>query len=237
MNIIITGASKGIGKAVATIFAAEGARLFLCARNMQDLNQTVAGIQEKYPDVVIHAKQVDLADRVAAKDFAAWCLSFGVPDILVNNAGLYQPGHIYDEHEGSLEMMMGINLYGAYYLTRALLPAMMDQSNTTERGRHIFNICSIASLNAYPNGGGYSISKFAMLGFSKNLREELKPHRIRVTAVSPGAVLTNSWGDFDNSKQRIMEADDVARMILSASQLSPQAVVEDIVMRPILGDL
>ena len=103
--------------------------------------------------------------------------------------------------------------------------------------RHIFNICSIASIHAYPNGGGYSISKFALLGFSKNLREELKPHHIKVTSVSPGAVMTDSWGSFDNSDRRIMESEDVAKIIVAASKLSPQAVVEDIVMRPILGDL
>jgi NADP-dependent 3-hydroxy acid dehydrogenase YdfG len=92
-------------------------------------------------------------------------------------------------------------------------------------------------LQAYTNGGSYSISKFALMGFSKNLREELKPHHIKVTAVYPGAVLTDSWGNFDNSKNRIMEASDIATLILSCSKLSISAVVEDIVIRPQLGDL
>ena len=102
---------------------------------------------------------------------------------------------------------------------------------------HIFNMCSIASLAAYTNGGSYSISKFALLGFSKNLREELKVHHIKVTAVYPGAVMTDSWSGFDNSNNRIMVAEDVSKMILAASKLSPQAVVEDIILRPLLGDL
>ena len=102
---------------------------------------------------------------------------------------------------------------------------------------HIFNICSIASLNAYENGGSYSISKFALLGFSKNLRLELKDKGIKVTAVCPGAVYTNSWAGSGVDPKRIMEANDIAEMIYAATQLSPQAVVEDIVMRPLLGDL
>ncbi|HEY6505216.1 MAG TPA: SDR family NAD(P)-dependent oxidoreductase, partial [Chitinophagaceae bacterium] len=81
------------------------------------------------------------------------------------------------------------------------------------------------------------ISKFALYGFSKNLREEMKPHGIKVTSVLPGAVMTGSWGDYDNSSKRIMEAGDVAKLIYTASQLSPQACVEDIILRPQLGDL
>jgi short-subunit dehydrogenase len=92
-------------------------------------------------------------------------------------------------------------------------------------------------LKAYANGGSYSISKYALHGFSKNLREEMKPFNIKVTTVFPGAVFTDSWGDFDNSTHRIMETTDIAKMIYVASQLSPGGCVEDIVMRPLPGDL
>lgn len=153
-------------------------------------------------------------------------------DILVNNAGIFTPGSIHNEADGLLENLIATNLYSAYHLTRCLVPQMIE----AKQG-HIFNICSIASLNAYENGGSYSISKYALLGFSKNLREELKAHNIKVTAVSPGAVMSDSWGDFDNSSRRIMEACDIADIIVASAKLSPQAVVEDIVMRPLLGDL
>ncbi|MBC7721603.1 MAG: SDR family oxidoreductase, partial [Pedobacter sp.] len=123
-------------------------------------------------------------------------------------------------------------LYSAYHLTRALLPKMMEQKSGS-----IFNICSIASLQAYANGGSYSISKYALLGFSKNLREELKPYGIKVSAVMPGATFTDSWAGSGINLERIMEANDVAKMVFAASQLSPQAVMEDIVLRPQLGDL
>ena len=131
-----------------------------------------------------------------------------------------------------LEKMIETNLYSAYHLTQIIVPKMI----AAKKG-HVFNICSIASLHAYANGGSYSISKYALMGFSKNLREELKPHNIKVTAVYPGAVLTDTWGNYDNASKRIMESEDVAEMIVAASKLSPAAVVEDIILRPQLGDL
>ena len=102
---------------------------------------------------------------------------------------------------------------------------------------HIFNMSSIAALKAYEGGGGYSISKFALNGFSINLRHELKSYGVKVTIVMPGAVFTDSWKGFDNSEARIMEAKDIADMVLACSKLSPQAVVEEIIIRPQLGDL
>lgn len=232
MNVIITGASKGIGKAIAEIFAANGNNLFICARGDTTLYKTTEELMTKYPSVSIKAKPFDLSRKEQAKEFGTWCLESGIPDILVNNAGLFEPGSVHSEPEGLLESQMATNLYSAYHLTRTVLPAMMKR-----KSGHIFNICSIASLHAYENGGAYSISKFAMYGFSKNLREEMKPHGIKVTAVHPGAVMSDSWGDFDNSKKRIMEAEDIAKMVYVTSQLSSAACAEDIVIRPQLGDV
>jgi short-subunit dehydrogenase len=102
---------------------------------------------------------------------------------------------------------------------------------------HIFNMSSIAALSAYHNGGSYSISKFALMGFSKNLREEMKSFNIKVTTVYPGAVYTDSWKNSGVEQERIMEADDIADMVYAASLLSPRACVEDIIIRPLKGDL
>ncbi|HEX7845689.1 MAG TPA: SDR family oxidoreductase [Chitinophagaceae bacterium] len=232
MNIIITGASKGIGKATAEIFAANGHNLFICSRGEVTLYKTVEELMTKYPAVNIKAKPFDLSVKEQAMAFGSWCLQHAVPDILVNNAGLFEPGSVYNEPDGVVESQLATNLLSAYHLTRTLLPGMMERSSG-----HIFNMCSIASLHAYKNGGAYSISKYAMYGFSKNLREEMKPHGIKVTSVHPGAVMSDSWSGFDNSAKRIMEAEDIAKLIYSASQLSFQACVEDIVIRPQLGDL
>jgi len=231
-NVLVTGASRGIGKAVATIFAANGNDLFLSSRNEVALYKSMEELQTSHPTISIKAKAFDLSDKQQAKDLGSWCLKYAVPDIIVNNAGLFEPGSVYNEPEGTLEGQLAINVNSAYHLTRALLPEMMKR-----RSGHIFNLCSIASLHAYENGGAYSISKFAMYGFSKNLREEMKPYNIKVTSVHPGAVLTDSWGDYDNSSNRIMEAEDIAKMIFACTQLSPAACVEDIVIRPQLGDL
>jgi short-subunit dehydrogenase len=102
---------------------------------------------------------------------------------------------------------------------------------------HIFNIASIAALQAYPGGGSYGISKFALDGFSKNLRHEMKEQGIKVTVVYPGATYTDSWKSSGISADRFMKAEDIAHMIYAASQLSPQACVEEIVIRPQLGDI
>jgi len=231
-HIIITGASKGIGKAIAEQFAANGHSLYLCSRGGPALYKTMEELQTRFPAASIHAKTADLSNRTEAIGFGNWCLSFAVPDILVNNAGLFEPGSVYNEPEGLLESQLATNLYSAYHLSRTVLPKMIER-----KAGHIFNICSIASLHAYANGGAYSISKFALFGFSKNLREEMKPHGIKVTSVHPGAVLTDSWGNYDNSSGRIMEATDIAQLVYAASLLSAQACVEEIVIRPQLGDL
>ena len=233
MNVIVTGASKGIGRAIAAKFAAAGHTIIVCSRTEQDLQAMKTDFELHFPQSKFLYQPVDVSSAEEIKSFGNWVLAEGiVPDILVNNAGSFRPGSVYNEEEGTLEEMMATNLYSAYHLTRMLLPGMMAQKQG-----HIFNICSIASLQAYANGGAYSISKFAMLGFSKNLREEMKPHGIKVTAVCPGAVLTNSWVGSGIDPNRIMEAEDIAAMVLAASQLSPMAVVEDIIIRPQLGDL
>ncbi len=232
-NVVVTGASKGIGRAVAAAFAAEGANLFLCSRTDVHLYNTVASLQTQYPDALIKAKPFDLSVKEQAIQFGQWVNdNCKAVDILVNNAGNFLPGSVHSEEDGVLEQMIETNLYSAYQITKTVLPNMMRN-----KSGYIFNVCSIASLQAYNNGGSYSISKFAMLGFSKNLREEMKPHNIKVCAIMPGAVLTDSWVGYDNSKKRIMEAKDVADLIIAATKLSPAAVIEDIVLRPQLGDL
>jgi short-subunit dehydrogenase len=233
MIILISGASRGIGKAIAEIFAGNGHDLYITSQSDIALYKAMEELQKKYDGVNIKAKAFDLSKSVEAKKAGNWLIDAGiVPDILVNNAGTFEPGSVFSEPEGSIERQMATNFFSAYHLTRTVLPKMMQR-----KSGHIFNMCSIASLHAYHNGGAYSISKYALHGFSKNLREEMKPYNIKVTAIHPGAVLTDSWGDYDNSKKRIMEAADIAKIVYASSQLSAAACVEDIVIRPQLGDL
>lgn len=233
MNIVVTGASKGMGLAIAEAFATAGNTVFICASNEVQLYDTLSTLQTKYPNCEWKAMSADLSTKEGAQAFGKWVNNHTTAvDVLVNNAGRFIPGSIHSEDDGTLEQMINTNLYSAYHVTRTLLPNMIAK----QKGL-IVNICSIASLHAYSNGGSYSISKFALMGFSKNLREELKHQNIKVTSVYPGAVFTSSWDGSGVSPNRIMESEDIAKMIVAMSQLSPQAVVEDIVLRPQLGDL
>lgn len=235
MNIVVTGASKGIGKAIVFAFAEDHAphHFFVCARNESGLKSLKQEMESKHPQHEVNIFSCDMADKKEVQAFAAFILDkIQAADILINNAGIYFPGSCYNEDDGVLEKMLEVNLLSAYRLTRALLPGMMR-----EKQGQIFNMCSIASLQAYSNGGSYSISKFALAGFTKNLREELKPFGIKVTGIYPGATMSDSWAGSGVDENRLMEAADVAQMIHTAAYLSDRAVAEDIVLRPQLGDL
>lgn len=231
---IITGATKGIGKAIADIFINNGFDIAICARNEKDLKDLQHTYHTHFPNAKVYTEAVDVADKKAIKAFGQNAMTAlgGTINVLVNNAGVYFPGDLMTEEEGVLEQMLATNLTSAYHLSRAIVPQMKVQKQG-----HIFNICSVASLKEYPGGGAYSVSKFALLGFSDNLRHELKAEGIKVTAVCPGAVWSNSWEGSGVDPERIMIANDVAQSIWSAYNLSAQAVMERIVLRPQLGDL
>lgn len=232
-NAIITGASQGIGKAVAERFLREGYSIAINARNDEKLALVEAEWNEKYPEASIISYAADMSVAENAEGFAATVLSLlGSVDVLINNAGAFVPGNIIEEPAGRLELMMDANLYSAYNLTRALAPAMISG----KKG-HIFNMCSVASLKPYPNGGSYSISKYALLGFSDNLREELRAYNIKVTSICPGAVYTPSWEGSGVLPERIMEPSDIAEAIFTATKLSVQANIETMILRPVKGDL
>lgn len=233
MNVVITGASKGIGKAVAEKFAANGYSVYLCARNEDLLGSFCRSLMNKYPYISANYISCDVSKKSEVQKFADWVLQQGKSvDVLVNNAGSFEPGHVHEEKEGVLEMLMETNLYSAYYLSRYLLPSMMKR-----RQGHIFNICSIASLQAYNQGGSYSITKYALAGLSANLRHEMKNYGVKVTSVFPGAAYTDSWSSSGLDESRFMTAGDIAEMIFASARLSPQACVEEILIRPQLGDL
>ncbi len=233
MNIVITGATKGIGRAIAEKFAQNGFDLAVCARNSDDLDKMKSDFKEQYPDVKLHTKVCDVSKKENVLDFASFIKEvFNSVDILVNNAGVFIPGNVIDEASENLDLMMKTNLYSAYNLTRALVGEMIEKKQG-----HVFNICSIASTFAYPNGSSYSISKFALLGFSKVLRAELLEHNVRVTAILPGATYSASWEGFDVPQDRLSKASDVGEMVYAVFALSKNTVVEEIVMRPQLGDL
>lgn len=230
---VITGGTKGLGRALAETFAENGFDLCVCARTESDLETMKTAWAERFPGQALHTFTVDLSKKSEVMEFAAFVRNLWTDvDVLINNAGSYLPGLILEEQDGTLETMLEINLMSAYHLTRALLPTMLPQ----KRG-YVFNMCSIASFLAYPNASSYSISKFALLGFSRCLREELKPHGIKVTAVMPGVAWSDAWRGATLPYERLMQSSDVAKAIWGCYTLSDAAVVEELIMRPQLGDL
>jgi NADP-dependent 3-hydroxy acid dehydrogenase YdfG len=232
-TIVITGCTKGIGLATAQTFAKLGFNIAGCARNLSSLKDLQLQLEQINPNGKHTLVPCDVSKSDDIENFTNIVLtSYKQIDILVNNAGLFLPAKLIDEKYDQLNLLLQTNVVSAYLITKRLLPAMLNQ----QKG-HIFNICSIASLQGYPNGGSYTISKFALLGFSKQLRLELQPHHIRVTAVMPGATLTDSWNGTSLPKERFIAADDVAKTIRGIYELSSTTDVEEIIIRPQLGDI
>jgi short-subunit dehydrogenase len=230
---IITGGTKGIGLACIDKFLLEGFDVVTCSRQGSELKSLQDEIRSKYGSERIFVYQADLSKKTEVIGFVSFIKKLLRPvDVLINNTGRFIPGQIHNEPDGNLEIQIETNLYSAYHLSRGLVDDMIRR----KRG-HIFNMCSIASFMAYSNGGSYAISKFAMLGMSKCLREELKEYQIRVTSILPGATLTASWEGIELPPDRLMRAEDVAESVWSAFKLSERSVVEEIVIRPQLGDL
>jgi NADP-dependent 3-hydroxy acid dehydrogenase YdfG len=230
---VITGTTKGIGKAITLKFAEHGFDVAICARTAKEVKAFKDFLNIKFPKINVLAVACDVSDKKQVEYFGDEIINqWGKVDVLVNNAGNFLPGSVYNEKEGTLETLIETNLYSAYRLTRHLINGFIKQ-----KGGHIFNLCSVASIKAYKAGGSYGIMKFALLGFSKNLREELKQHNIKVTSVLPGAVWTQSWAGAGLPKERFIPVEDIAELVWSCYNTSPLTVVEEILVRPVKGDI
>ncbi|GAB3817481.1 SDR family oxidoreductase [Pontibacter rugosus] len=231
--ILVTGGTKGIGRAIIEQFAKEGFHIITCSRNEKDLQKLKLEIEQNYTFSKVFYQEADLSERGSLQKFKKYVDELGVQvDVLVNNSGLFIPGKITEEDDEALPFMINTNLYSSYYMTKAFVHSMIAR-----RSGHIFNMCSTASITPYINGGSYCISKYAMYGMTKVLREELKEHNVRVTAILPGATLTANWEGVDLPPERFVKSEDVAMAIWSAYTLSENSVVEELLIRPQLGDL
>lgn len=232
MLVVITGASQGIGAAVAEAFAAEpGARLALLSRNETKMQAVAARCRNAGAEAEVFP--VDVTDEKAVGDVAADLLSrWGAPDVVVNNAGMFEPGPLDEMTVHSFRRQVDVNLTSAFIVTQAFLPAMKAQG----RG-HFFFLGSVASLRAYPGNVAYCAAKHGLLGLGRVVREETKAAGLRATVLMPGATYTPSWEGVDLPEERFMPARDVAQTILYAYRLSDRAVVEEIVLRPQRGDI
>lgn len=230
---VITGATKGIGRAITQLFAAQGFHLAITARTDNDLTELAEELRQKHPEIMIIAKATDLGDRSQIAEFIDLVnKTWTSIDVLINNAGIFLQGELLSESELHLDQMMQVNLHAPYHLCRGFAPQMV----AVGKG-HIFNICSVASQKVFPGSGSYATTKFALLGFTKALRQELLATQVKVTAVLPGATWTASWDGATLPEERLMPATDIAQAIWDVWQLSPRTVVEELTLRPQQGDL
>lgn len=232
-HIVITGASRGIGAAIAKSWCQSfpGTRMSLLARSKADLENLVADCQDFGADAV--AFPCDLTDSEAVTVTCRMILEKnGTPTVLVNNAGMYQPGGITDTSFIDFNTQIQLNLTSAFQITSLLIPGMIKNGSG-----HIFFMGSVASLFAYPGSIAYNSAKHGLLGLARSIREETKGQGIRVTSLLPGATLTASWSGTDLPEQRFMPAADIAAAIISAYTMSDRTVVEEILLRPQLGDI
>lgn len=229
-NAVITGATKGIGRAITLALAKKGYDVAICARNEQELHSFVQELKNTY-NIQVWSRVVDCSDKAAVQGFAAFIVKeLGQVQVLVNNAGMFSPGPILEETDLQFEQMMFTNVFAAYYLTKALVPIM-------PLGASIFDISSAAAAEALPHAPSYSVSKIAMSGLNKMFREELKHKGIKVTAILPGATLTDSWKGVDIAAERFVQAADIANVVVHALEMSKNAVMDEIIVRPIEGSL
>lgn len=229
--VLVSGGSRGIGKAIVLRFLEEGFEVLALGRNPEHLEK----LKEEclLRGQKLHVAAVDLAQKKEVLALGEKIQNLGLKvSVLVNNAGLFLPGSIGQEEDGVFETLIQTNLASAYHLTRLCLPDLESTENS-----YIFTICSTASIVPYVNGGSYCISKFGLLGMSKVLREELKPKGVRVTAVLPGATLTDSWAGAGLPPERFMPPEDIAQAIWDCYQMSPRTCIEELLVRPQLGDI
>lgn len=233
MNAIVTGATKGIGRAVVKHLAANNYNVVLCARNEKELDALLDELRETYPKLSFYGMKADMEYMTEVKEFADFSLKrLGSVDVLVNNAGLFIPSDLLQEEESSLERQMKVNVYAPHYLSKFIAERMKMKS-----AGHIFNICSIASINPVISAGSYSISKAALLSLTKILREALMSFGIKVTAILPGATLTDSWSGTTLPSERFVSSDDIASCIINCLQMSAGANVDEVIIRPLKGEI
>ncbi|WP_129716377.1 SDR family oxidoreductase [Pedobacter sp. SYP-B3415] len=227
MNAVITGATRGIGRAVSLKLASLGYNLFVCARNGSELEELKIEAGQSGGKVYTFA-----ADAGNKEELRKFCENIAAKvskiDVLVNNLGIFRPGGLLDEDDEALETQLQINLNAAYYSSKFIGKMM----RSAESG-HIFTICSVASKKPEPNAGSYSVTKAALLSLNDVLRQELTPHRVKVTAILPGSTYTSSWEGTTLPKEQFIQPEDIAETIGSVLRLSPGANVEEIVIRPL----
>ncbi len=232
-NALITGATRGMGRAIAIAFAKEGLNLAICSRTVAELDAFKLELQRTNPEIRILGIKADISIKGEVLGFAGKAeQELGFINVIVNNAGMYEPSSILDDDEDTFDKLININLQPAYQLYRYFGKSMMAAGQG-----HIFNICSSAAVYPVTEAGMYSVTKFALLGLNKVMRLELQQYGVKVTAVIPGSTLTSSWDGAEADSSKFIMPGDIASAIINAYRMSPGATVDEITIKPVFGQL
>lgn len=223
-NAIITGAGRGIGRAVAIALGQEGVNVGLLARSEEQLQQVVKEVEELGGKAVYAIADISSNNEVI-KAIDSLTSQLGSVDILINNAGIAKFGKFMDLEIEEWEKIIQINLMGVYYVTRAVLPGMIEQQSGD-----IINIASTAGQRGAPVTSAYSASKFGVLGITESLAMEVRKHNIRVTALTPSTVATDLAIEndlTDGNPDKVMQPEDIAEFIVSQLKLNKRIFIKE----------
>jgi len=232
-NALITAATKGMGRATAIALAKDGISLAICARNQQELDAFKLELLEMNPYIQVMTQAVDGSQKEQLLGFAANAeKELGFISVIVNNLGMFDPVSILDESDEAFDKQLNTNLMPAYHLYKFFGKKMI-----AKREGHIFTICSVAALDPIAAAGTYSVTKVALLGLTKVMRAEMQPHGVKVTAIIPGSTLTNSWAGTTISEDKFILPEDIASAIVNTYKMSAGANVDEIIIRPVTGQV
>ncbi len=224
---LVTGGSKGIGRAIAARLAALGAAVAICGRNSGTLNQAIAELTNS--GARIFAQVADVTRRTDVETLVARAeAALGPVSILVNNAGIGIFGPTHEKSEEDWDKVINTNLKSMFLLSKAIVPGMIAR-----KGGDIVNISSLAGLNAFPGGGIYCASKWGVQGLSACMAEDLRAYGIRVSTVCPGSVATEFSGSGPKDASKVLGAEDVAHAVEIIVTQSPKSFVSQIHIRPL----
>lgn len=227
MKAVITGATKGIGRAIAIKLWKSGYDLVLAARNVKELEIMRNELLVAGRTISIYS--VDFSVKANVNQFLTEVdTEAGFIDVLVNNVGTFLPGSMLDEDDETFEKQQNLNVNAGYYTSKFLGKKMRAEG----RG-HIFNICSVASKAPVKNGGSYSVTKAAMLSLNHVLRQELAPHNVKVTAFLPGSTKTASWEGTTIPDEKFVQPEDIAETLFTILNLSKGVNVDEVLITPL----
>ncbi|MBI3195720.1 MAG: SDR family NAD(P)-dependent oxidoreductase [Ignavibacteriae bacterium] len=225
---IVTGAGKGIGKAIALALAKQGCDVVVASRTQSDIDSVAKQIEQ------LGRKSLALRCDVSVEDDVQRLIDetfkqFGKIDILVNNAGIGTFASVADLSVSDFDKMWGTNMRGTFLCTKSVLPYMKEQ-----KSGEIINIASLAGRNAFKGGAGYAATKWAMIGFARCLMLEVREHNIRVITICPGSVDTEFHTESTKDKDtgRVPKAEDIAQIVVDALKMPRHVMVSEIDVRP-----